>query len=223
MTEACVVLDDPWQVERRLAELDLNVEELREAVRAGLLERLACTGYDPLSAPGYELWRLASRRLREVKIVGPDPDWRPVNERGQPLVVNPVKRIAVTVSSGSEQTGNGDRDRPPRTKNPKGQVTTDLVEVNRQLLLFQNHPSAIRTPKAKDRATWFLLIHVDGSTARCELSLPRAMSDGYIVDWHERLMLEPVTLDDIPKVLALDPDGGGSADIDVPVSRKRGA
>lgn len=223
MTEACVVLDDPWQVERRLAELDLSSEELREAVRAGLLERQACTGYDPLSAPGYELWRLSSRRLREVKIVGPSPDWEPVDERGQPLVVNPVKGIAVTVSSGCEQTGNGDPAHPPRSKNPKGQVTTDLVAVNRQMLLFPGHPRAIRTPKAKERSTWFLLIHVDGSTAKCELSLPRAMSDGHIVDWHERLMLEPVTLDEIPKALGLDPDGGDSSDIDVPVSRKRGA
>lgn len=219
----CTLIADPWEVEQRLAELDLESDNLREAVRAGLLESLACTDYDPVSARGYELWRMASRRLREVQTAGLDPGWRALDERNQPLVVNPALGIAVTVSSGNDLTGNGDVNRPPSTRNPKGQVTADLVEANEQLLLFSGKTPFISSPKPVERRTWMLLVWASGSEARCELSLPKAISSGYIVKWHERLMLEPVILDESPMEAPFDYRPGGHDSIDVPVSRKRGA
>ncbi len=219
----CTLIADPWGVEQRLAELDLKSDNLREAVRAGLLERLACTDYDPVSARGYELWRMTSRRLREVQDFGPDPSWRALDERNQPLVVNPILGIAVTVSSGNDLTGNGDVNRPPSTRNPKGQVTADLVEANEQLLLFPGKSPFIRSPMPEERRTWILLVWASGSEARCELSLPKAISNGYIVKWHERLMLEPVVLNESPMEASFDYSSGGDDSIDVPVSRKRGA
>jgi hypothetical protein len=185
-----------------------------------MLERLACTEYDPTSARGYELWRVANRTLRELAIQGANPEWRKVDERNQPLIVNPLRRVAVTASSGNDQTGNGDVERPPTSKNPKGQVTSELVIANEQAILFPENPAVIRSPRPSERATWFLLIWPTGSEARCELSLPKAMSNGYIVDWHERLMLEPVILDEEPIEIV---PAGPLSQFDVPVSRRRGA
>lgn len=210
-------------MEERLTELGLDGEDLREAVRAGLLESLACTEYDPVSARGYELWRMTSRRLREVTIVGPDPDWRAVDERNQPLVVNPGLKVAVTVSSGNDLTGNCDVERPPSTRNPKGQATADLIRANEQLVLFPKTPSLVPTPKKSERATWVLLVWASGSSARCELSLPMMLDHGYIVDWRERLMLEPITLDEIPFKQFGDTGERGVGPFDVPITRKRGA
>lgn len=225
MPQTCILVAEPYLVEARLAELGLTSDLLRHSVRAGMLERLACSDYDPTSARGYELWRVANRTLRELAIQGADPEWRKVDERNQPLIVNPLRRVAVTASSGNEQTGNGDVSRPPTTKNPKGQVTSELVIANEQAFLFPQSPSAIRTPRRSERATWLLLIWPTGSEARCELSLPRAMSKGYIVGWHERLMLEPVALDEEP--VAISPAGPSDGDdlsrFDVPVTRRRGA
>jgi len=155
MSQTCTVVVEPYDVEARLAELGLTPEILRHAVRAGMLERLACSEYDPTSARGYELWRVANRTLRELTIQGANPEWRKVDERNQPLIVNPLRRVAVTASSGNDQTGNGNVERPPTSKNPKGQVTSELVIANEQAILFPENPAVIRTPRPSERATGF--------------------------------------------------------------------
>ena len=212
------VISKAARVTDRLHELDLTRKVLEEAILAGLLEWASCTELDPISARGYEFWRLANRRIREQLVT---EGWRPHDEQGLPLVVNPLSGIALTVASG--HGGVGDVDGQPRTRNPKGTTAREYIRDNRiQLRLFHDKEAirVVPTPKNAGRVTWILLAEVDSEgEARCELSLPAGRDGrGHINEWHERIILEPVTLDQSPWREDDDIDGGG--ELDVPVARR---
>lgn len=192
------ILTEPHEVVSRLSELDLPEEDLRDAVLAGELGRAECTSLDPVATPGTEAWRWATRRLRERKI----PDgWRPVDKRNLPLTLNPASGVAVAVSSGTVGTGLKEDDRQPTTKNPKGSVVDGFVRFHRVQLLIpgmEDRLSFLPTPKANEMMVWFLLVFFDGETAHSELSLPSSMDEsGFIREWNERILLAPLSHDDL--------------------------
>lgn len=187
-----ILRDSPAETEGRLKELRLSTEVLVDAVRTGELERLSCTDLDPASAAGFEAWRWAVRRLRELLV---PRGWRAVNDRNLPLVVEPSLSIAVAVTSGDDSTGTLF---PPTTLHPKGPATETYIEVNRrQLLLFPAQPSFVPTPSRSERVTWLLLVRPRKDSVRVELSLPASIDEfGYIQSWRERLILAPFRMDD---------------------------
>jgi hypothetical protein len=213
-----IVITDPAEADQRLAALGLDAELLREAVRAGMMVRATCTAFDPISLPGTVLWGRATRVLRE-QLRTRSEEWRAEDDRNLPLAVNVVSRLAIAVSSANENVGNGDVDRPPANRNPKGAVCYDLVAANTQQILFPRNQEFLRTPKKKECVTWLLLVHAtDDSAANCELSLPQSISKGWIGSWKERIMLNPVVLDEEQE--SARPGGDLPPEIDVPVTRK---
>lgn len=64
MAELKRVLTEPWDVNRRLAQLGLTSEVLTKAVESAQAAWSACTENDPPNFPGIASWAAAVRSLR---------------------------------------------------------------------------------------------------------------------------------------------------------------
>jgi hypothetical protein len=215
----------PHEIDARLQRLGLTETMLREAIRAGELERSSCTSLNPRTFAGMAAWGWAVARFREQVI---PQGWRIDDKNNLPLTIDPVRRTAIVLTSGSAATG--DPARTPTTKYPKGSMTAGQVEVNQQqlALFFADKPKLVPTPRRSELFTWLLLIRPEYDPrherflAHCELSLPGAINPkGWVCEWEERIILQPVILDDIVlgKPADGDPDDRGE-EYDVPVKRK---
>ncbi len=208
----------------RLAQLGLAPNVLRDAVAAGELERVSCTDLHPVGYPGYTAWGTTFARLAfNLKPFG----WEKRDFHNLPLVTHPERLLAIAVSSGNEFTGSKDIDVAPSTMHTKGPMFGVRVTQNQPSLF---HESEFRPkPPADAHATWILLFHSPQvprdersipRITRCELSMPEAIDPfGWVVAWSERIILEPVTLDDLPRREAV-PDLGPSPKIEVKVTRR---
>jgi hypothetical protein len=221
MAEPKRVLTDPWDVNKRLAELGVTAEILTKAAEASQAARAACTENDAPNFPGIAAWNGAVRSLREdLGLEG----WKRLNDTGQPLIVRPDNALALTCTSADENTGReGEFD--PKTNSCKGPRTLEKVALNGWLFLDMAEEEAAKVEAINKRRmnTWMLLIHYDGvlGQVRSELARPvEADEDGIIVGWSERIILSPFDVE--PKFVALPdeesgPDGG---QIDIDIKRR---
>ncbi len=210
------------EVDRRLHDLGLTSEVLRRAIRAGELERVSCTDLDPKSFPGTAAWAFTVRSIREQLL---PQGWRYQNKKNLPLVIEPVRRIALVVTSGSAATG--DSTLEPTTKYPKGPVVAGQVQVNRRQFLLFGESQFSPLPLQSELITWLLLIRVEyrpqnedigEHVAFCELSLPSEINEkGFVTVWAERIILDPVKLDEPRR----RDDEDEEFDLDVPVTRRK--
>ncbi len=94
--------------------------------------------------------------------------------------------MRLLVSSGNAETGI--EGRTPKTNNPKGPKTLELVERNEEQLLF----FPLWEPLEKSTlTTWVFLYYINDNEMRCELSQPLKMDDEErIVSWGERIIPE---------------------------------
>jgi hypothetical protein len=220
---------DPWDVKQSLGALGLSQERLLDAVRAGELERISCTAFDPPSYPGTAAWGHAIRHFRGSHF---SDGWRTWNKNNLPLTVHAERQIGIMITSGS--SGTGDRKRKPTTKYPKGPMTVTQIRANQQATIFDLLDSAEASrfvPMPEDEnafITWCLLIYAEfrprdeshgTHIAMCELSLPAEVDEnGYVSEWTKRIIFPPVHLDDVPTRRDFEDEDEG--EIDVPVARK---
>jgi hypothetical protein len=221
MAEPKRVLTDPWDVNKRLAELGVTAEILTKAVEASQAARAACTENDAPNFPGIAAWNGAVRSLREdLGLEG----WKRLNDTGQPLIVRPDNVLALTCTSADENTGReGEFD--PKTNSCKGPRTLEKVALNGWLFLDMAEEESAKVEAINKRRmnTWMLLIHYDRvlGQVRSELARPvKADEDGIIVGWSERIVLSPFDVE--PNFVALPdeesgPDGG---QIDIDIKRR---
>ncbi len=213
----------PLEVVACLADAGLPpIDVLRRAVVAGEQQRVSCTPLDAPTYPGVSAWGEAVRHLRYLLV---PHGWLAQNTNNLPLVVDPVRKIGIAITAGKD--GVGKADRCPTTKQPKGAVTRGLVMTNKgQMNIFGNDRRFVPMPDPSDITTWLLLVFteykprnedVGDHVAFCELSLPAEIDEeGYITEWTERLILEPVRIDELP---ALPQEDDDEEDLDVPVTR----
>lgn len=188
---------------------------LREALEAGWVESLKCTGNDPPNYAGLTIYAVATRRLREL--TGP-LGWRADNGDNYCTTVSQDGQVRVLVAAGDACTGTS---AVPCTRNTRGPRTRVAVQENVQLVLFEGY--AQKAPRLDKTlvgggscSTWMLLHYVDegASETRVEFSLPVGMDDGGRVEgWHQRIVLRP-----IPHQLRVEFDGegeGGDVNINV--------
>ncbi len=221
MAELKRVLTEPWDVNRRLAQLGLTSEVLTKAVESAQAAWSACTENDPPNFPGIASWAAAVRSLREDLGL---QQWTRVNDTGQPLIVNADETVALTCTSADENTGReGVFD--PKTNSTKGPRTKEKVECNAWLFPELAEDERVRNDAARRRRinTWLLLIHRDVvlGQVRSELSRPVGLDpEGHIDGWSERIILPPFDFE--PNCEALPDDGSGSdgGDIDIEIKRR---
>jgi hypothetical protein len=221
MAEPKRVLTDPWDINRRLAELGLTYEILIKAVGISLAARNACTANDPPNFPAIAAWAAAVRSLRED--LGLEK-WERVNDTGQPLIVRPDGGLALTCAGADWNTGKeGSFD--PKTNSCKGPRTIEKVQRNGWLFpeLEEDELTRLESAEKRIKNLWMLLIHFDPTLGqvRSELSRPVELdAEGHIVGWSERILLGPIDAEPLFEAL---PEGGGNPDdgeIDIEIKRR---
>lgn len=186
-----VVIRTDTDAVSRLGALGLNGDLLREAALHGLQYAFACTRHDPPVLPGIIAWGKAVRYLRDHLV---PLRWAPRNPRNYAMVVHPDGHVAISVAAGDDGTGN--EGLIPSTRSAKGPATRDAVSSN-QLSFAEIGESFPKPLPVAGLQTWLLLHFYDEEAGeiRCELSLPANVdSDGYVSQWLERIILDPVIL-----------------------------
>jgi hypothetical protein len=218
MTAAALSYEQPHRRAARLAELGLTEKIIVEIAERGLVARRTCTPFDPPSFPGTLQWATMHRASRELL---QRLDWTRDDSHNFSRVVSPDGAVAITIATGDDFTGTamGVGARVPSTKYPKGTETDLAIVVNKQLSFFDEPIEELETDTVARpvRQTWWLLTAVVGKELRFELSCPEAQDEkGYIVDWSERIIFDPIPLDQLD---LRDDDEPGPPAIEVPVER----
>jgi AcrR family transcriptional regulator len=211
-----IVRREPDDLRSRLAELDLEEEDLRDAVRRGHLAFLSCTPNHPPQYPGMSAWAETVCALREVLTPA---GWLRSNDNNYATCLARGGERAIAVATGDGATGRADD--TPSTNARKGPRTLDAVELNQMRFAFMDEPGPRRPASAPagGRETWILLIHRTPTEVRCELSLPIAMDEsGHVNAWRERILLGSISLDGDPAEAVPTPPQ--LPDIDVAVRRR---
>lgn len=211
-----VVRVEPEDVQSRLLELDVPIEALVEAAKAGFTGRALCNEFDPPFIFGTEAWRHTVRTLRER--LAETRRWRKEDIGNYALAVNDAAGLNIVVATGDEATGR--KQMHPTTRSPKGLYTEAAIERNRlrQGDLFPETvpPSVVQKAIALQHPTWTFLIHIEDDEIRAELSFAHAIEDGEIVNWSERIILPPIRMDS----LSVDNSDDIGPDFDVEVRLK---
>lgn len=211
---------DAWDVDRRLAELDLTREALIDVVRACVAGHDGCTENDPPSAPGYESYRYGTARAREL-LCG--DKWQKDNSGNYCSVINHERRLKLVVMNSDD--GAGLLERVPQNRCKKGPNSARTAKVNAQATLFSPEeiplscPSGV-PPVSHGYTTWHLCVFIGGETVRAELTLLNKFYRGYFTGLFEKIIIvgagdwKPLTVFD-------DPDeDGGAPEFAIEVNRK---
>lgn len=196
MSEVCRIIDEPADIDRRLAELGLVQSWLVAAVLSGDAGASTSTALHPPNDAGFRRW---ADSVAELRMQSLPHGWRHSNELNYCTIFNQQTRTAVAIMAGDELTGS--RLGAPRSRYPKGVLTRMRININNgQGSLF---PS-LKTPNEiveQDCTTWTLVQCAAEDGIHAELSLPRRQNErGHVVDYAERILLP-----------AIDPRGGALA------------
>ena len=184
-------------MEPRLRRLfGIGVEDLQSVGGAALRAFVAVSALHPQGFNGTSAWAEATSQIRALLI---PHGWVPRDPQNQPRIVSGDSQLAVTVSSGTPDTGVPDGN--PQTRNDKAAQTAGSVNYNaRQLALFpvteaDDYVPTPAPPSGAGKQLWILLYYIDfdAHEVRLELSQPTAMSDADKVSaWSTRFILPPL-------------------------------
>jgi hypothetical protein len=209
-----VVHDETYDVDRRLAELDLKRDVLIDALRQGEFQRRNASPLDPPISIGITAWGRTTRALREGLV---PLGWTPNDRFNLSTVLSPNGRVAIAVASGDEDTGDTSPEAQPRTRYRRGATYKRALERNEQLEMFPETNSE-RDPLANATVTWILLRYSTDNAVFAELSRPLRLGDGdRITEWAERIVLGEIELE---KTVRVDSDETPVDRPDVTVKRK---
>lgn len=204
-----VLFDNPQEIASRLEQLGLEESALREAVNQGHLQRTRLTLNYPLIYHGLNMWGEVVAALRnQLRPL----DWVREDIGSYALTVHEERKLAITVASGDEGTGNPSAH--PSNRSRKGRNTVEAIEANRQLELFEQLPPEMEAEEGKQ--TWVLMHHTDTARGEIRVELSRPLSignDGKIAAWAERIILSSIPFDD--ELVEIYPPSGPDIDIDI--------
>lgn len=184
-----------------LAHLGLDAEVLTDAVLTGVRRAQDINAFYPVTARGFTQWSETVAFLRESLL---KRDWTKEDPQNSPRVTSPDSKFSIMVVGGNASTGMSLQAKPG-TARRRGPATTAAVEINVQQML--DLPGLPIATVGRAPSTWVLLYHCSysESVVRAELSLPDAINDGDISNWHSRILLPPVELADVD--ISLNPLG----------------
>ena len=212
------VIHYPWEVEDKLAELDLSQALLWSALRRGLDYKCGLTRYHTNAIRGLGVWDAINVGLGEtLQRLG----WNRKEPGNFAITVHPEEKLCIAVMSGNAATGSVELPSSNSTPLQTGgrSRTREAVINNRVALGLQRHFFQMMPSWKQPVPTYFLLhrIDADAGKIRAELSLPTFLPDKYITDWHTRIILTAPErqLVSMPHIAPYDEDPGD--EIDVPV------
>lgn len=207
-----ILTDNPESIATCLEQLGLEEGALREAIYQGHLQRTRLTLNHPVIYHGLNMWGEVVAALRDqLRPLG----WVRDDVGSFALTVHEERKLAITVASGDEGTGNPSVH--PTNRSRKGKNTVDAIEANRQFELFEQLPPELE--KEAGHQTWVLMHHTDTARSEIRLELSRPLNigkDGKITDWAERIILASIPFDD--QLVEIYPPSG--PDIDINIQRK---
>jgi hypothetical protein len=221
MSEPSKIYFDPYDVDERLAQLGLERETFDTAAKENYAAWASCTPHHPVTFPGQSGWAEMNRSIADSLVISRWGTWQ--SERNLPLVVNSTGMMAITASSGDEDTGR--KDGFPCTSSAKGPRTAQFVKANKQQkFAFMEAPADLAAAvKKPGRSTWIFLCFRDllHNELRYELSRPIDMSeDGHVDDWAERIIFPPFPIDpDVRLTGNGNGTGGESPEISVDIKK----
>lgn len=186
-----VVRADEWDVEKRLADFDLNRKTLLEIVDAAVMGRNGCTENDPPGTYGYEAYRWGTRHARELLRA---EGWELDNTGGVATVVNHARRFRMCFMNADG--GAGTVDQCPQNRCKKGANSERIAAQNGFLFDPDELPvPAGAAPEYKDGyTTWYLCVYIKGDpdqeiTVRAELTLLSEFVNGFFRGFSEKIVL----------------------------------
>lgn len=184
----CLVYSTPVERRKRLEKLGIDEQTLVVALQRGVAEKMTALFYDPRTAGGYDLYRYATRHVREQQYA---LGWEIKDSNNIALVRDPINETILIVCSGDAQTGMliGEQ---PKTKRSKGDLFLEISQVL-QTDLFGHDVVQKRRVAPPESKVWLLLHYHEGEGAnqvlRAELSRPFEAEGGMITRWAERIIL----------------------------------
>ena len=209
-----VIRAEPWDRDRRLADLGLDRERLIEVVKDMVAARAGCTINDAKSAPGYSAWNAGVKGLRLQYLR--DEGWERETLNGIETIKCSARRIRISVASTTADTGlpHG----TPRNRTRKGPAAGRIIDLNGQTELFPNVARGKPEESQDGFSIWYLCVFDDNLQVRAELSRPTEFEDEHFVAFSERIfILGHGEWDDVE---FSSPDLDDGQDFDVPVTRK---
>jgi hypothetical protein len=208
---------------KRLAELGLSEEDLRNPLDLARADAQLCTELDAPTAPGFMFWTRANRYLREQLI---QSGWQWTNRDSILRAIAPGGRFAITALSGSGDVGiEGGK---VRTRNEKGSAMAVLVRYNYFVLGGPQNNDALPDLEmvlpvfeSDMMPTWVLLYKWTREGIMLELALPSDMFGRFVNRWREHIIVTHIGFEGGGNVpidydVFNTPDGSG---VDVPVER----
>lgn len=205
------IVHDPDEVQATLrSHFHFGVERCHQALAAGHARAALATPNSAQSQFGSDLyfgvieeWRNQLAPFR----------YEPRRYRGLELARRLDNRLQVTTCMASD--GAGQVSGSPRPKNPKGSSSKKAIHDN-QGTLGMLDPDSSWDPVE----TWWLLYQVHGldqtRSITAEVSLPNAMSSARDFDWHTRLILPTLELNDGEAPAVPEP----APEVEVPIVRR---
>ncbi|MBP2334559.1 hypothetical protein [Saccharothrix coeruleofusca] len=193
----------------QLAELGLRVDQLDDAIWAGINARLSAPPLGPTNGPGLLDWIHRVGKLREILV---DEGWVRLDKWNAGLVQHPSKPIVLGTLQGNRHTGT--LGAPLRSDYAKGPAIAAMMRGNDhdQFTLFDS----LHTHEWK---LWFLVTypHQEGDrmVVLREVAQPEPTPQGQVVDrWARRITLPPVVFGPVPAPR----DASGPAPVDFTVT-----
>jgi len=177
------ILADDWEVEPRLLALGLDRENLLKVVFAAVQARNDTTSNDPANAAGWFSYSYGTRTLREVFC---GEKWMLDRTDSIESILNPNLGIKVAFQNVDSAA---DPNREPRARSKKGAGSERAVDNNQLNLWLLPEIENVVSASPDSSSIWFLMVYVNGSDVRAELSLPISIKDNQFTDFVERIFL----------------------------------
>lgn len=178
---------------RRLAELGIPAEAVRESVLAGYQLGDFVTDSHPVTYRGMVVWGEITGVFRHRMV---DEGWEKDDTDCVPRIVSPDGDVVVVAVRGNCMTGVRNAHEQLSTRRARGNAGVRIVRINTEQYALQLEEGG--NPKdfiSTLGGTWFLLYNRVEDVVRMEVSYARAVSgSGALLDWAERLILPDIDL-----------------------------
>ncbi|HEX4737066.1 MAG TPA: hypothetical protein VH331_05850 [Allosphingosinicella sp.] len=207
-----------WEVEQRLRELGLSIDEINAVAREAYRARMNCSPLHPPTYPGTAGWATAVFQLRDTCL---PKGWRYADPGNFSMTINDKLNIYIVVATGDENCGRP-YGKEPSTKTPKGMKTEAAVKRQPAFDFIEAvSDDEVQAGGVAGYMAFWLLLNFSERQIFVELSSPAEIERGKITDWHERNVLPIIDLDTPPISKDGKFDDGFTPDLDVPVRRIR--